>query len=142
LKTNKFRFWARKAFDWTPWSVLFWAQHKILHQIKPKNNKIGQYFMWRRKRSQKFVWELPDGISFWGQKSKLNPARPMLSNPKGEVSNLKASFKNQADKIFIWQSDGIFFSRKNRFSPIKSHNSSKKLDITKSVLYIEFFHRK
>jgi hypothetical protein len=25
-----------------------------------------------------------------------------FSDPKGELSNLKASFKNRADKIFIW----------------------------------------
>jgi hypothetical protein len=39
--TNKFRFWAPKDFDWTL------DQHKILHQIKPKNIKIGQYFTWK-----------------------------------------------------------------------------------------------
>jgi hypothetical protein len=39
------------------------------------------------------------------------------------------------------QSDGIFFFVKIGFSPIKSHNSSKK-SIRKSVLYINFDHRK
>jgi hypothetical protein len=46
----------------------FWAQHKILHQIKPKNIKIGQYFTRKWKISQKFVWELPDGICSWSPK--------------------------------------------------------------------------
>jgi hypothetical protein len=45
--SNKFRIWAPKAFDWTldPIKYLFFrAQQKILHQINPKNIKIGQYF--------------------------------------------------------------------------------------------------
>jgi hypothetical protein len=49
-------------------------------------------------------------------KMKTNP-----SDPKGEVSNFKASFKNQADRFFIWTamfsrlSERKFFFRKNRF---------------------------
>jgi hypothetical protein len=67
---------------------------------------------------------------FLGSKMKTNPNS--FSDPKGEVSNLKASFKNRADKIFIWtamksrQSDMIFYFVKIGFSPIKSPNSSRK----------------
>jgi hypothetical protein len=44
--TNKFRYWALMAFDWTLDPIyflyyIFELQHKILHQIKPKNIKIG-----------------------------------------------------------------------------------------------------
>jgi hypothetical protein len=55
--TNKFRFWALMAFNWAsdPIKYIFWAQHKILHQIKPKNIKIGLYFTLKWKRSQKFI---------------------------------------------------------------------------------------
>jgi hypothetical protein len=52
-----------------------------------------------------------------------------LSDPKEEVSNLKAAFKNQADKIFHLDSHEIaadgratefFFSEKSVFSDKKS----------------------
>jgi hypothetical protein len=34
---------------------------------------------------------------------KTNPSQTnSFSDPKGEVPNMKASFKNQADKILIW----------------------------------------
>jgi hypothetical protein len=68
------------------------------------------------------------------------------SDSKREVSNLKASFKKWADKIFHLDSHEItaerrnFFFRKNRFSSIKSIKNFF-LDITESVFYINV-HRK
>jgi hypothetical protein len=69
---------------------------------------------------------------FLRSKIKTNP-----SDPKVEVSNLKASFKKQADKIQLdsheiapdgrRQNDGFFFFFvKISFSSIKSPNSSRK----------------
>jgi hypothetical protein len=40
---------------------------------------------------------------FLRSKMKTNPSLTnSFSEPEGEVSNLKASFKNRADKIFPW----------------------------------------
>jgi hypothetical protein len=132
------------AFDWAlgPIKYSVWAQHKILHQSKPKNIKIGKNFTWKWKKSRKFVWQLPDGIFFRGQICKLTTR---------EVSNLNVIFKKWADKIFHLDSHKImtdgratdfFLFVKIGFSPIPGPDSSKKwikkncLKITKSILYI------
>jgi hypothetical protein len=64
-----------------------------------------------------------------------------FSDPKGEVSTLKASFKNLADKIFIWTAmksrqtaeQRKFFFRKNRFLPMR-----KFVQKTDKIFFLEF----
>jgi hypothetical protein len=74
---------------------------------------------------------------FLGSKMKTNPSKTnSFSDQKGEVPNLKASFKKRADKIHLdsheiaqdgrRQSDGNFFFVKIGFFSIKSPNSSRK----------------
>jgi hypothetical protein len=79
-----------------------------------------------------------------------------VTNPKAEVSKLNGkgrsgepNFSGQtATADGRRQSDGNFFFVQIGFSSIKSPNSSRKsikiffLEITKSVLYINFVHRK
>jgi hypothetical protein len=78
------------------WSLFFsLAKHKILHQIKPKNIKIGQYFMWNWKKKHKFVW-LPDRICFPVQKWKLTVIQKEKSVPRKDLS------KSWRTKSFIW----------------------------------------
>jgi hypothetical protein len=65
--------------DVRPHKVYFF-ELSITFSIKSSPNiKIGKYFTRKWKRSQKFLWQLPDGICFWGQKSKLTPVRPIPS---------------------------------------------------------------
>jgi hypothetical protein len=121
--TYKFRFWALM----TPGCIsdpIFWAQHKILHQIKPKNIKIGKLFPWKWKKSQKILWQLPDGICFWGQKWKLTPFRPIPSVIQKQKSltwkHLSKIVRSKFSFGQPWihgrrQRDGFFFFRKNRF---------------------------
>jgi hypothetical protein len=86
------RFWALliPGCRLAPFSIFFWAQHKILNQTKPKNIKIGQYFTWKWKSSQKFVLQLPGGICFWSQNWNLTPVRPIPS-------------VIQKEKFFTWK---------------------------------------
>jgi hypothetical protein len=79
-----------------------------------------------------------------------------VTNPKAKVSKLNGkgrsgepNFSGQtADGTRQTAGDGIFFFVQIGFSSIKSPNSSRKsiknlfLEITKSVLYINFVHRK
>jgi hypothetical protein len=85
--TNKFRLWAFMSFNWTldpiKYVYYFWAQHKILNQIKPKNIKIGKFFTLKWKRSQKVLWQLLDRICFWGKKWKQTPVIPVLQWSEG-----------------------------------------------------------
>jgi hypothetical protein len=128
--------------DFRPHKVYFF-EFNIKHQN-------WQYFIWKWKRSQKFVWELPDGIFFWGQKWKVTPVKSIPSVIQKEKSltwkHLSKIGRTKFSFGLPWihgrrQSDGFFFFRKNR------PNSSRKsiiffLEITKSVLYINFVHRK
>jgi hypothetical protein len=81
-----------------------------MNKINPND---GKFFTWKWKRSQKFLWQLPDGICFWDQKWKLTPVRPIPSVIRKE-------------KFFT--ADGRatdFFFVKTVFSKIKSPNSSR-----------------
>jgi hypothetical protein len=72
-----------------------------------------------------------------------------VTNPKAEVSKLNGKGRS-GEPNFSGQTvgDGIFFFVQIGFSSIKSPNSSRKsikkifLEIMKSVLYINFVHRK
>jgi hypothetical protein len=61
-----------------------WTQHKI----EPKNIQIGQNFTWKWSRSQKFVWQLPDGICSRGQKWKITSVRSNSSVIQKDLWNL------------------------------------------------------
>jgi hypothetical protein len=86
---------------------------------------MGKCFSWKWKRSQKFVWELPDGICFWGQKWRLTSVRPIPSVIRKEKSlTWKHLSKIGRTKFSYGQpwnhgSDGNFFFVQIGFSPIK-----------------------
>jgi hypothetical protein len=72
---------------------------------------------------------------FLRPKMKTNPSwTNSFSDPKGEVSNLRASFKNRSEIFFMWTAMKSrhtaerqkFFFGKIGFSSIKSPNSSRK----------------
>jgi hypothetical protein len=74
--------------------------------------------------SQNFLWQLPDGIYFWGQKSNITPVRPIPSLIRKQKSltwkHLSRIGRTKFSYVQPWnhgrrQSDGNFFFRKNRF---------------------------
>jgi hypothetical protein len=101
--------------------------------------------MWKWKRSKKFVWELPDGICFWGQKWKLTPVRPIPSVIQKEKS-LICIFQKSGGQIFHLDSHEITADGKSVFLRyevlIRKKSINFFLAITKSVLYITFIESK
>jgi hypothetical protein len=62
--------------DLRPHKVYFF-ELSIKFYIKSSTKTLK--LTWKWKRNQKFIWELHDGIYFWGQKWKLRPVRPIPS---------------------------------------------------------------
>jgi hypothetical protein len=66
---------------------------KFYIKSSPKTLKLVNFNM---ERSQKFFWQLPEGICSRGQKYKKNSNwTNTFSDPKGEVSNLNFVLKSK-----------------------------------------------
>jgi hypothetical protein len=102
----------------------------VMSDFNPNNSQI--YLKWilgdeSEKRSQKFVWKLPDGICSrspkinridWGQNHSLIQEEKSLSwTGRVEVGSQTFRGRRQVTE---------FFFRTNRFSSIKRPNSSRK----------------
>jgi hypothetical protein len=88
MNNNKFRFWALQTHlrHFRSHKVYFFELSIKFYIKSSHKTKKLVFFTCQWKRSEKIVWELPDGICFWDHKWKLIPVRPISSVLQKEKS--------------------------------------------------------
>jgi hypothetical protein len=88
---------------------------------KITTTEIDLTLTWSSKKSYIIMFLLVKSIHFMSTRSFFSDCIRLFlfsysfSDPKGEVSNLKASFKKRADKIFIWTVILLYYEKKSYF---------------------------